>query len=50
MQKEVEALCSYYNRPIIIATQMILSMVTNIQPTSRDLEIGSQLIMRLKPE
>ena len=33
LQKKMTALCSYYNRPIIIATQMVLSMVNNIQPT-----------------
>ena len=44
MQKEVEALCSYYNRPIIIATQMILSMMTNIQPTRAEVsDIGNAI-------
>ena len=44
MQKEVEALCSYYNRPIIIATQMILSMVKNIQPTRAEVsDIGNAI-------
>lgn len=33
MQKKMVALCSYYNKPVIIATQMLLSMVENIQPT-----------------
>jgi pyruvate kinase len=44
MQKKMVALCSYYNRPIIIATQMILSMVTNIQPTRAEVsDIGNAI-------
>ena len=44
MQKKMVALCSYYNRPIIIATQMILSMVTNIQPTRAEVsDIGNSI-------
>lgn len=33
MQKKIVALCSFYKKPVIIATQMLLSMVENIQPT-----------------
>ena len=33
MQKKIVALCSFYKKPVIIATQMLLSMVDNIQPT-----------------
>ena len=33
MQKKMVALCALYKKPIIIATQMLLSMVDNIQPT-----------------
>ncbi len=33
IQKKIIALCSYYKKPVIIATQMLLSMVENIQPT-----------------
>ncbi len=33
VQKKIIALCSYYKKPVIIATQMLLSMVENIQPT-----------------
>ena len=33
MQKKMMALCSYYNKPVIIAAQLVLSMVDNIQPT-----------------
>ena len=44
MQKKMAALCSYYNRPIIIATQMILSMVQNIQPTRAEVsDIGNAI-------
>ena len=30
MQKKMMALCSYYNKPFIIAAQLVLSMVDNI--------------------
>lgn len=33
MQKKIVALCDLYKKPVIIATQMLLSMVDNIQPT-----------------
>ncbi len=33
MQKKIVALCAFYKKPVIIATQMLLSMVDNIQPT-----------------
>ena len=33
MQKKIVAMCSFYKKPVIIATQMLLSMVDNIQPT-----------------
>lgn len=33
VQKKIIALCSYYKKPVIVATQMLLSMVENIQPT-----------------
>ncbi len=33
MQKKMMALFSYYNKPVIIAAQLELSMVDNIQPT-----------------
>ncbi len=44
MQKKVVSLCSYYNKPVIIATQMVLSMVTNIQPTRAEVsDIGNSV-------
>ena len=44
LQKQVCAYCSYYNKPIIIATQMCLSMVTNIQPTRAEVsDIGNAI-------
>ena len=44
MQKKVVSLCSYYNKPVIIATQMVLSMVTNIQPTRAEVsDIGNAI-------
>lgn len=33
LQKKIVALCAFYKKPVIIATQMLLSMVDNIQPT-----------------
>jgi pyruvate kinase len=33
IQKEIISLCSMYNKPVIVATQMLLSMVDNIRPT-----------------
>ena len=30
MQKKMMALCSYYNKPVIIDAQLVLSMVDNI--------------------
>lgn len=33
IQKKIVALCAFYKKPVIIATQMLLSMVDNIQPT-----------------
>jgi pyruvate kinase len=33
MQKKIIALCSLYKKPVIVATQMLLSMVDNRQPT-----------------
>ncbi|MCQ2965103.1 MAG: pyruvate kinase, partial [archaeon] len=42
MQKKMVTLCSYYNKPIIIATQMVLSMVDNIQPTRAEVsDVGN---------
>ena len=32
-QRNLVELCSYYEKPVIIATQMLLSMVSNITPT-----------------
>ena len=32
-QKKIVALCALYKKPVIIATQMLLSMTDNIQPT-----------------
>jgi pyruvate kinase len=44
MQKKMAALCSYYNRPIIIATQLVLSMVQNIQPTRAEVsDVGNAI-------
>ncbi len=44
MQKKVVSLCSYYNKPVIIATQMVLSMVTNIQPTRAEVsDVGNAI-------
>jgi pyruvate kinase len=44
MQKKMAALCSYYNRPIIIATQLVLSMVKNIQPTRAEVsDVGNAI-------
>ena len=44
LQKEVCALCSYYNKPIIIATQMCLSLINNIQPTRAEVsDIGNAI-------
>jgi pyruvate kinase len=44
MQKKVVSLCSYYNKPVIIATQMVLSMVTNIQHTRAEVsDIGNSI-------
>jgi pyruvate kinase len=44
MQKKVVSLCSYYARPIIIATQMVISMVTNIQPTRAEVsDVGNAI-------
>ncbi|MBO4956305.1 MAG: pyruvate kinase [Rickettsiales bacterium] len=33
MQKKIIALCALYKKPVIVATQMLLSMTDNIQPT-----------------
>lgn len=33
IQKKIIALCAFYKKPVIVATQMLLSMVDNIQPT-----------------
>ena len=33
VQKKIVALCDLYKKPVIVATQMLLSMVDNIQPT-----------------
>lgn len=33
LQKEMIELCKFYKKPIIIATQMLLSMVDNVSPT-----------------
>ena len=42
MQKKMVALCSYYNKPVIIATQLVLSMVENIQPTRAEVsDVGN---------
>ena len=30
MQKKMMSLCSYYNKPVIIDAQLVLSMVDNI--------------------
>ena len=44
MQKKVVSLCSYYAKPIIIATQMVISMVTNIQPTRAEVsDVGNAI-------
>ena len=44
IQKKMVALCSYYNKPVIIATQMVLSMVTNIQPTRAEVsDVGNAI-------
>jgi len=44
LQKQVCAYCSYYNKPVIIATQMCLSMLTNIQPTRAEVsDIGNSI-------
>jgi pyruvate kinase len=37
IQKRIVSLCSIYNKPVIIATQMLLSMVDNIQPTRAEI-------------
>ncbi|MDR2778486.1 MAG: pyruvate kinase [Rickettsiales bacterium] len=33
LQKKIVTLCSLYRKPVIVATQMVLSMVDSIQPT-----------------
>jgi pyruvate kinase len=33
IQKKLISLCSEYNKPVIVATQMLLSMIDNIRPT-----------------
>ena len=44
IQKKMVALCSYYNKPVIIATQLVLSMVTNIQPTRAEVsDVGNAI-------
>lgn len=44
LQKKMAALCSYYNKPLIIATQMVLSMVENIQPTRAEVsDLGNAI-------
>lgn len=44
IQKKMVALCSYYNKPVIIATQMVLSMVNNIQPTRAEVsDVGNAI-------
>ena len=44
MQKKMVALCSYYNKPVIIATQLVLSMVENIQPTRAEVsDVGNAI-------
>jgi pyruvate kinase len=44
IQKKMVTLCSYYNKPVIIATQLVLSMVDNIQPTRAEVsDIGNAI-------
>ena len=37
LQKKVCSLCSYYNKPICIATQMLISMKENYRPTRAEI-------------
>ena len=44
IQKKMVALCSYYNKPVIIATHLVLSMVENIQPTRAEVsDVGNAI-------
>ncbi len=44
IQKKMITLCSYYNKPVIIATQLVLSMVDNIQPTRAEVsDVGNAI-------
>ena len=47
IQKKMVALCSYYNKPVIIATHLVLSMVKNIQPTRAEVsDVGNAIFER----
>ena len=44
IQKQIVNLCNLYNKPVIIATQMVLSMVENIQPTRAEVsDVGNAI-------
>ena len=48
LQKKIRNLCSYYNKPLIIATQMLYSMIKNIQPTRAEVnDVGNAVMQRV---